>query len=564
MRAARGATLLLVCLATLACQEPPPGKVHADPTTSEQPREDRAELTREAHREAMARLIEDAIGPLERADPIGAATIGRGSLGLPPLALGDRSAVQGVFDPIWAQANEIDESALEPADVIVLRTIRFALGRMHDDLVRRPKLRSEPLVAVRAIEELVDALLGSSLSGSCSDCARAFEEVARVLPSVDQQLAEASLAQAEHARRRTLALIERLDAVGSRPGIGGPALDKAKAALREHEARLATLIASLPDAPVGDWTSTSSGPRPAGIRRLPDVLGERALVRMLGSEERLDEPPARLWALTKAHVRRWTTMRAELVGPEPIVDPPGPVDLQRCSAALDRLRTGLAAIPEIRPPELDCQTWLAIRGDRARSEGELVLELLDDAVIEPQRRALRAQELPTIALIRGQWSGEVHRHLRRVMLLARLDERAAKARALDEGRRALCLASAALWIHARLGPADEVQLVLGPECADLGSAQEVTQMVLGDPRGALTGLGLALIGDEPAAMAGFERFWWAPLGLMRTLATPPGMHPDAHELPSEQTSEGSDVGVDPSMKIQVEELSAETEGARAP
>jgi hypothetical protein len=119
------------------------------------------------------------------------------------------------------------------------------------------------------------------------------------------------------------------------------------------------------------------------------------------------------------------------------------------------------------------------------------------------------------------------------MLLARLSEPAATALALHEGRRALCWAEAALWIHAELGPPQEVALTIGGPCADLGDAATITARVTGDPRGTLAGFGLSLIGDEPARMVGFDRFFWAPLGTMKMLSTPKGMHPDAFTLPDD-------------------------------
>jgi len=180
--------------------------------------------------------------------------------------------------------------------------------------------------------------------------------------------------------------------------------------------------------------------------------------------------------------------------------------------------------------------------------------LLDEGWIEPQRRRIRSEELPGLALVTGQWSAQVHRHLRRVMLLARLDEPHARARALDEGRAALCLASAALWIHGQVGPRDELRLMLGPDCGMLGDAKAAEAMVLADPRGALAGLGLALIGDEPAAMAGFDRFWWAPLGLMRLLATPTGVHPDVFRLPSEEAQASEDAL---EVEVKIEDLDPE-------
>ena len=79
------------------------------------------------------------------ADPLAAASIGIVPLRLAPISSIDRQALTNLLTPVWASASEIDEKALAPADVIVLRTIRFGLGRTHDELSRRPALRLDPL-----------------------------------------------------------------------------------------------------------------------------------------------------------------------------------------------------------------------------------------------------------------------------------------------------------------------------------------------------------------------------------------------------------------------------------
>src|SRR5690606_6224545 len=139
-----------------------------------------------------------------------------------------------------------------------------------------------------------------------------------------------------------------------------------------------------------------------------------------------------------------------------------------------RIRAGLERIPEVDPPRLDCARYLDLLGDRELHEGALILELLDLGVIEPQRRALRASELPELALVAGYGSPEVHVHLRRVMLLAQIGEPAARSLAIDRGQQALCLAEAALWIHGELGPASEVALTVGRPCAAIGDAATIT------------------------------------------------------------------------------------------
>lgn len=529
----RTAVVAGLLIAGFGCQAPPPGKVYPDKAESEGTAD--PEFTATAHREAYARLVEDAIEPLRLADPIVAAQLGRGALAGSPVSSVERRALADALEPVWSSAGEIEESALGPEQVVVIRTIRFGLGRMHDELERRPQGRVDPLAAIAAVERLTEEIEYRLIQGECHDaCESAISGLSDTLTSAHQQLAASSLFAADEAAKRARALAERLRGFAERSST--PSFADAAAALDAHAGVLDSLVARLPEAETLEWSNVASSVRAGGIesiRRLPGPLGERALTRLLGAEERIDLPPAELWALTKQHAARWLRLRNELAGGELGEDLSRPVDLARCNAARERITEGLAPIAEVDPPKLDCERWLAVRDPVSLREGELVLALIDVGWIEPQRRRLRAEELPAVALVAGQWSPDIHRHLRRVMLLARLDEPHARALALDEGRAALCLAGAALWIHGQLGPVDELSLMLGDDCALLGDAKDLQARVVADPRGALAGMGLSLIGDEPAAMAGFDRFWWAPLGLMRLLATPAGVDPDQFRLPSE-------------------------------
>jgi hypothetical protein len=516
-------------IATLGCEPPPSGQSDRDlPGPSAEKLAVNREFTASAHREAHARLVEDAIEPLRLADPIAAAQLGCGALAGAPISVVDRRALALALEPVWSSAGEIDESALEPDQVVVMRTLRFGFERIHEEIERRPQVRTEPLAAVRAIEQLTDEIEYRLIQGQCDEaCGAAMKGLSDTLTSANQQLAASSIASVGEAARRARALAERLRGLSSRSSI--ESLSEAAAALEAHALVLEPMGEVLRDAEALEWSMAAPavlGGEIDSIRRLPGSLGERALSRMLSVEERIDVPPAELWAQTQQHVARWQRLRAELVGGELGEDPAGVVDVDRCNAARERIAAGLAGIPKVDAPTLDCARWVAIRGAGSMREGELVLALIDVGWIEPQRRRVRAEALVGVGLIGGQWSGAVHRHLRRVMLLAKLNEPHALALALEEGRAALCLAGAALWIHGELGPADELRLASSGECAGIGDPEEVRARVMADPRGALAGLGLGMIGDEPAAMAGFDRFWWAPLGGIGLLATPAGVHPD--------------------------------------
>src|SRR5690606_18054896 len=115
---------------------------------------------------------------------------------------------------------------------------------------------------------------------------------------------------------------------------------------------------------------------------------------------------------------------------------------------------------------------------------------------------------------------------------------------------------AALWVHTDLGLARATREAIGSKCALVDDDPiALVDRVLGDPRGALAGYGLSLIGDEPAQMVGFDRFFWAPLGLMTILATPKGMHPDQFSIegpggPGVDSGAAGAAATDPNLKFE--------------
>ncbi|KIG15965.1 hypothetical protein DB30_05019 [Enhygromyxa salina] len=554
-------TALTCALALLGCKDPPEPDQRVEPPAINTGEAD--ELKREAYREAVERALPSARAALIAADPVSAWQAGLAPAGSPPLRPTQRRALEPIADAARQTVDEIDESYLPAAEVVILRTMRFAFARLNDDLYRRPRLRQDPMVGLHAVATALDELRYQLIHDTCDGpCEALPAALALDVESLQTQLSAASVAGVTRAaivsdalahQARTLAAAPLL-AEGHDPIRLG--LEQLAAACDEHRAWLEQLAAALPEASqTHEWTAKPAplGLGEASVERLPAIVGAAALTRRLSVEERIDLVPGPAFAEIERHVARWQALREALLAGQDAdlldQDQPRPVDTARCEASLSRLRTELEAIPEVDAPTLDCARYVAMLGDTTLSEGQLVLELLDLGVIEPQRRALRALELPEVALVSGQWSTGVHLHLRRIMLLARLPEPAASALAVDAGREALCWARAALWIHAQIGPPDDVMLTIGQACADLGDVATITARVTGDPRGALAGFGLSLIGDEPARMVGFDRFYWAPLGLMKLLATPKGMHPDEYSLPDDPI-----VGPDPEVEVKIEKL----------
>lgn len=526
------------------------------------------QLREEAHKEALEAALEPARAALIAADPLAAYQIGLAPAGSPPLETGERTKLRRMVEPARQALSEIEEDPLPAHEVVILRALRFALSRAHDELQRRSPTREDPLAGLALIRAQLDELDYRLLHDDCdARCVGSIDALVADVGALRRRLVASSSAGLERARTDCSGLARRARALAqlelvAAEGELAAKLEALAAALDEHRGWLDRVAEALPRAQVREWTAKPQqfdAEGPEQIQRLPDILGQVAVVRRLSVEERIDLIADRAFAQAKRHIGRWGAMGEAILGdaaaPE---DPPAPLDLPRCEAALERVRTALDAVEDIDAPRFDCARYLSLRlpdeqGRPAPStEAELVLDILDAGVIEPQRRELRAKELPELALVGGQWSPEVHRHLRRVMVLARLDEPAATLAALNAGRSALCLAAAALWVHTELGPPEQLAGALGPRCALLGEPEAVRAQVLADPRASLGGFGLSLIGDEPARMVGFDRFYWAPLGLMKTLATPQGMHPDNFTLPDDPAP-----AVEPEVELKVEELNAQ-------
>lgn len=543
------------------CEDPPELERVAPPAVD---REAAEALKASAYREALERALPIVRAALAAADPLAAYQLGLAPAASPPLTTAERRALERLLEPSLTALSEIDESYLPGAEVVIVRLLRFASTRLNDELNRRARTQRDPMVGLTAVDAYLDELRYRLVIDGCdAACESLPGALAEDVAELSRQLGAASSAGVVYAAGEARARASEARSLAGKPATAKreklrAGLETLALACEAYAAWLDELAGKLETAPAKRW-SDNDKPRAVADRvaRLPAIVGATALVRLLSVEERIDLAPGPAFAEIERHVARWEALRASMLDPkqlEGLEDPAAVVDVARCEAALDRLRQGFAKVSEaseIEPPVLDCPRYVDLLGDEPRTQAQLLLDLLDWGVIEPQRRALRASELPEVALVGGQWSTQVHTHLRRIMLLARLSEPAATALALHEGRTALCWAEAALWVHAELGPTEEVALTLGGPCADLGDAASITARVTGDPRGALAGFGLSLIGDEPARMVGFDRFFWAPLGTMRTLATPKGMHPDAFTLPDDPQP-----AAETPVKVEFENLSS--------
>lgn len=505
------------------------------------------------HLAAFEALVPLATEAMKLADPIAAAQLDLGPLRVSPTGLSEREVLRAANEKARLEAAEIDEAALEPKQRIGLRTMRFVTARIHDQLARQPPARNDPTFIPGEVSRVLDELELQTASGDCADCAPALDALVGPLRACPDELTAASdagLAAAVDDLDRLVRRVEKLPARTADPETLAPAVERVVAQATKTRARLVEVRARLPATPTHAWIDRPP-PRRAGaaVERLPDRLDARALIRRLEVEENLAVETKALIGGTKANLARFDAMHAELVGSAKASDRARPVTAERCQAAWEVLTETTLSQPGFEDAAIDCQALTRHLSGEPLDDADLLLRVVDRGVIDPVRRAFRRTQDPSIALATGQWTAASQRTLRRIMILGPTKEPVALGRAIDSGRDALCLTAAALWVHGELGEDAPLETWLGDACPAHEPKQWIAQ-ALGHPRQSLTGLGIASVSDEPASMVGIDMFYWAPLGIIPLLATPP------ESLPPPDAEVGPRGPGDPSpgVEIKVEEL----------
>lgn len=545
------AALGVVLSLGLACKTDPPPQGEGgedDSATKKNPEEVDAQR-RENHQAAFQALVPATTDALVLANPTAASSVGIGDLRPRPTSLGERERLNDAFKGASRESGDIDGGLLEPREQIVLRTMRFALDRMNDQLSRQLPARTDATYTPWGLGELIDEVEYRALQGDCAGCPEAIETLGPALHSVAADLTATSPAGIEAGMEDLDALVVRLERLEQRVTEPEPmhaATQGAIAAARETRTKLAEIRDGLGDAPEHAWLDRpplrQKGER---IRRLPNRLGGRALVRRLEVEEALPVPLEGLLDAVKKNLARYKGMR------EPFADAVGtagkaaPVDAARCQATWERIQDKvLRQTGGFEDLTVDCEALARVSRGENLDDAQLLLRVTDLAVVEPVRRGFRASQDPAISLTTGRWAPSAQRSIRRVMLLTPLADAAVMTRILDDGERDLCLAATALWIHGEMGDDETLTSWLDLHCK-LHKPEEWIAQAEARPRQSLTGLGLASLTEQPASMVGIDMFYWAPLGVIPLLATPPESMGGPE--PAEGMAEGGlPPGIDPS------------------
>ncbi|MCA9652732.1 MAG: hypothetical protein KC501_22635 [Myxococcales bacterium] len=498
----------------------PEGGAEASPSSPTPPPDDA--FRRKAHATALSRVRTAILPVLRRLDPVAAAQVEGTPLRPPGLDVASRASLRTELEPADDEANGIDEAWLDPLDAVVLRAMQTTLARGHLYL-RRP-WRDDPRAVLFALEPYLEELGRRIPAGECDADGCGLDQLGPMLRAGFEQVGSASLPTVSAAREDLAALAAQLD----RWGAGRPAehpvaaaLPSLRAVIEELDAGLEAAAIALPTAEELPWSSVVPSAEPSAWKRRPARWGAAKLTEWLTHAEAYGHPPKALFDGARTAAARMGAM-VEREGGQPDASTalPRPFDLAACRAAFAPFESWVKGQATHLHGELDCEAVIAELGPAAPDDAAIVLRIIDRGIIDPTRAAAVRATAPDITMLRGRMAPAAERTTLQVAITAATGWRGAELRAIEEARHDACLAAVAVWIHGELGPTEELARSLdGLGC---GSPEPLVAAAEARPRAALRGLGLLLLGLGPADAAALDRYWWAPAGLVRNLALPPG------------------------------------------
>jgi hypothetical protein len=514
---ARPLVVLLSCACPGSVAEPPPPPEAA---TASEPHAE-APAHAEAHARALERLRDAALPALEAFDPAGAAALHRAPLQPPPVSRGRRQKLREGLSPAAREREGIDPRELQPEPAMLLRALEHATYLIDDELAGKTPLRTEPGAYLDRLEPFVAQLERGLASRSLSapDAIAALDALAVELPEAATQLGAVAPAATEAAIEDADALSARLRRLSS---LGDPEVQSAAEraiaevdALRDHLQKIAARSAEARAAERGRLVPPTADP--GAVQRLPDRLGSQSLAKALAAEA-VAETPSVLLSRLVLQIARLSAM-ADALPPETAGEAE-PVTVERCEAAWQPIATWVETQPVLSAAKIDCEAIVRRLQDTRLDDTELSIVVADEGVTLPTREARRREVDPALALVGGDITPHAQRHALTISVLAGAGLSAAGRRATLRARDAACLAGAALVVHGEADTPLDVVGRLGAGCAHR-SSEAWTADTLARPLRSLRGLGLSLLGTGPADALAMQRFWWAPLGLVRPLAQPP-------------------------------------------
>ncbi|MEM7155133.1 MAG: hypothetical protein AAF799_19960 [Myxococcota bacterium] len=550
-----GAALLMAGL-TVGCpdppKDPPPAAEDKPSESGTTPFDERDGFVRDAHVKALGALRTEALPALRLIDPVAAAQAEDTPLRPPDFGPALRVPLRKPLESARREAAGIDHSWLPPEDGVVLRTMQTGLTQGFQQ-IGRPMWRDDPSAVLYTLGPYLDALFRDAAAGKCDEgCG--IEALASSLEAGFNAVGSASLSTTQTAHGELHALRVRLQSLARGPGPDDTrapthplarAQEELRAAIARIDANLAKAEATLPTAEEVPWSSVLPRADADAWKRRPESWGADRLREWLTIHEAYGHDAQELFERALATVARLEAIRDRDAG-APDESPPlaRPFDTAACEQAFAPIDAWAKAQPTHLQVALDCEAIVRELGPEPRSDAELLLAIIDRAIIDPTRLAQIKATGVDIALVRGRAAAVAQRSTLQVAVAAATKHRAAELLALSRAHQRICEAASALWVHAQLGSTEDLGTKLAPY--DCGAPTDLVAVAKANPLAALEGLGMMLLGLGPADAAALDRYWWAPMGLVRDLAIPPAPKVDVppnmrvEELTPESIQKGAE------------------------
>ena len=534
LRAAmRVPTTPLLALA-LSCSLPSGCRQDEESPTREQaeePKESKPsfEQVRRAHARALQRAEQLAEPVLVSAHPRAAWAVGKGPLRPTPYTPMSLSPVMDEHRAAQREVEGIDGGYLEAPAAVQHMALEFALEKIAESAKGHTPTRTDPLVGLheaRAVLDAVDRLLAT---GSDEDSSGVLHALSEELTRYYGDLGGASAPSLDAALGDFEQLVGRIEALGRRAPQLRPAADALAQRCSDIRDQLLAQRRALPPEPNGSWSSwpPASRGRPTLVH-LPPAIGAQPLKRRLEVEEGVDRniveaiPQLMKLAARIDQIQAQAHAKSEADSASKRSGRASPVTVTRCEQAVERIQTGLDSEKE---PEIGCEQLVELWTGASLDEAALTAKILTDAYMDAASRELRAHSPTWLALQQGRTVAHSHRVFTAVTLAQRIDDPALVLQTTEAMQEAICLTTAAIWVHAELPDRDKLDTWLGSDC-NTREPQAWIETVIARPRSSFDGLALTLASSGPAGAMMLASAPWAPLGLVPAHAHPRREQPD--------------------------------------
>jgi hypothetical protein len=512
--------MVILAVLGVGCERtptPPPPAEETKPQAGPQTVDLEARMAerRKAHTATLERARPLVETVMAKADPAALWELQRGELRPPLLTTVSLSNSTRDRDEASTELGDIEADYLDPTQRVQHLALSTGLHRVEQAAGGKALTRRDPLVGAHEARTLLDRVEFALATGNDEDLAAAIDALEVAIRVYHKDVGAASKASLTAAAQDFEAVARRAEALGRDNDSLAAATKKLAETARALSTQISAQLEALPEEPNFEWSKwpLAAGGQPK-LQRLPDVLGKAALRNRLEIEEGLERDPVEAVPQLLKLTERLDEIASGQGLDSVASSSASKVTAERCEAALTRIHEKLP-----QKSAVECEGFLRVWDGATMSDAELNLKLMDVGWVTPARLERRRSAPDWIALLSGRSVPVSHRLLTEVSLAIRLEDKPTLAVAHRRIQDAVCMATAAVWIHAELPQPDKLETWLASDCPGQEPAQWI-DAVKARPRDALDGIALALAASGPqgAGMLGFVP--WAPLGIVPPYTDP--------------------------------------------